>query len=570
MARTKSQRGSQSASQSQATSSALTSWRSKAAPLPPIVPRRFSSSHSPVTPLVSFPSASQVLDAQLLSPGNDESLEEVEFTDLGKFVGVESKPEETVIPPSPQEDAPSEVPNDDQPAPIRSRSDLEPSWRRKTPLAPVEEQPTVITHAAPDATAESLPTRDADIVPTSPSVRTASTSFGSPVKPLAEGALSSQTLTVPSSLSSQRSPRTPSSREELRSTFDDTMSRIKGAMQTKSQWNALGTEHHTDRIATNSIVCFAEQPRFGRGVPPAPQLHPTRVPDPEEPFATMSELDHGVQKGQSHRVRLPSALPVLEPLSKRELANLKRTVPPLRWEVVSWDPPVEGMSLRDYSVNAALFRKPPPFKGRPRFFVKLPTSGSYLIRRSSPTTPKVHLPAKSFVNKTVATTGAFGRPRVADDYSNWRRTLPPIPDQLESTPSSEGLVTRSGSSPPDIDKASDTTPTAETETSTVQLPTRPRAEPKMPAGAGVAFYRESKSFPSVNFTVSSELEDVQQSEVFETPLPAEESAPTSQVLDVSQGNEASGPSPLPAPRTKAESKSSDGSVSSLTMLPRCI
>jgi serine/arginine repetitive matrix protein 2 len=148
--------------------------------------------------------------------------------------------------------------------------------------------------------------------------------------------------------------------------------------------------------------------------------------------------------------------------------------------------------------------------------------------------------------------------------------LPSIPDQLESTASSEGLVTRSGSSPPDIDKASDATPTVETETtSAVQLPTRSRAEPKMPAGAGVAFYRESKSSPSVNFTVCSELEDVQPSEASETPLPAEEPAPISQVLDVSQGNEVSGPSPLPAPRTKTESKSSDGSVSGLTMLPRC-
>ena len=557
MTRTRSQRGSQSANQPPATSSAVTSWRSSAAPLPPIapVPRRLSSSHSPVTPPVPFPSASQVLDAQLLNPGNDENLEEVEFTDLGKFVGVEPKSEDTVA----QEDAP-EIPIDDRPAPPRSRGDLEPSWRRKVPLAPVEEQPIVVLNAAPGATTESPPSREAETVPTSPSVRTTSTGLDSPAKPLAEGSLPGQTLVVPSSLSSQRSPRTPSYREELRSTFEDTMSRIKGAMQTKPQWNALGAEHHTDRAATNSAIHFAEQPRFGRGVALAPQLHPTRILDPEEPFTTMTELDHEVQRVPFH-VRLPSVSPAREPLSKRELANLRRTIPPLRWEVLSWDPPLDSMSPRDYSVDDVLFRKPPPLKGRSRFIVKLPTSGSFLFKRVSPAPPKVHLPAKALVNKTVTTTGAFGRPRVADEYSSWRRTLPPIPDQVESTANSDGLVTRSGSSPPDTDKPSDTTPTVQTETPLpVQWPARPRAEPKMPAGAGVAFYRESKSSPSVNFTVTSELEDGRQSDASETPLLAEDPAPTSQALDISKGNEASSPSLLPASRAKPESKSSDGSV----------
>jgi serine/arginine repetitive matrix protein 2 len=495
-----------------------------------------------------------VLDAQLLGPGNDESLEEVEFTDLGKFVGVEPRTEDAVASPFSQGDTPVDAPNDDLLSPNRYRSDLEPSWRRKAPLAPVEEQPTVVADAVPDATADSLPSRGTDSVPISPSVRTTSAGLCSPAKPLAEGG---QTLVTPSSLSSQRSPRTSSYREDLISTFDDAMLRIKGAMQTKPQWNPLGTELHADRAdraAASSTSHFAEQPRFGRGHPPGPQLHPasTRVPGPEEPITTMTELDHDEGRGQSHRVRLPSRLPTtLEPLSRREVANLKRTIPPLRWEVLSWDPPVEGMSLRDCSVNAVLFRKPQLFKGRPRFNVKLPTSGLYPVRRSSPATPKVHLPAKSFVNKTTAVTGAFGRPRVADDHSNWRRTLPSIPDQVESTTSPEGLVTRSGSSPPDTDKASDAIPTVEAETTLpVQGPTRFRAEPKMPAGAGVAFYRESKPSPSVNFTVSSELEDVWQSEASETSILVEEPAPTSQALDV------------PQPAIKTESKSSDGSVRS--------
>lgn len=555
MTRTRSQRGSQSASQPPSASSAVTSWRSNAGPLSP---RRLSSSHSPVAPLISFPSGSQVLGAQLLNPSNDESLEEVEFTDLGKFVGLEPKPEEPVAPSSlSQDNTPAEVSYGDQSASTRSRSDLEPSWRRKGPLPPVEEQqPVVVSNVVLDATFESPLNREADTVPASPSVRTASTGMNSPVKPLAEGSLPSQTLVVPPLLSSQRSPRTSSYRHELRS-FEDAMSRIKGAMQTKPQWSAPEAEHHSDRATASGTSRAAEQARHGRGASPSSRSHPPRVLHPDEPFTTATELDDDLQVGQPHRVRLSRPSHVLEPLSRKELANLKKTIPPLRWEIFSWDPPLEGISNNDHSVNDLLFRKPPPLKGQPRFIVKLPHSGSYLVRRSTPVMPKVHLPSKPLVNKTVAAPGAFGRPRVADDHSTWRRTLPPISDQIESVGSNEGLVTRSGSSPPDTEKTNDVASNADSEPSSlVHLSAKPRAEPKMPAGASVAFYRESNSAPSVNFTVSSELEDARQSDV---PPPNEESSPAPQAFIDSVGHEVDSVNTLATPRDKSESKSSDGS-----------
>ncbi len=569
MTRTRSQRGSQSANQPPSASSIVTSWRSNAGPLPPVSPRRLGSSHSPVAPLIPFPSASQVLGAQLLSPSNDESLEEVEFTDLGKFVGLEPEPEEPVPPsPLPQENTSAEASYGDQSAPTRSRSDLEPSWRRKGPLPPVEEQqPIVAANVVLEATFESPLSREADTVPASPSVRTASTGMSPPVKPLAEGSSPSQTLVVPALLSSQRSPRTSSYRDELlRSTFEDTMSRIKGAMQTNPQRSTPEVEHHTDRATASGTSHATEQPRHGRGASPSSRSHPPRALHPEEPFTTVTELDDDLQAGQPHRVRLPSASRVLEPLSKKELANLRKTISPLRWEIFSWDPPVGDTSSNDYSVNDVLFRKPPPFKGQPRFIVKLPPSGSYL-RRSTPVTPKVHLPSKPLVNKTVAAPGAFGRPRVADDYSTWRRTLPPISDQVESVGSSEGLVTRSGSSPPDTEKTNDAAPSAETEpASSVHLSIKSRAEPKMPAGASVAFYRESNSGPSVNFIVSSELEDARQSDASVVPLLNEEPSPAPQTFGDSVGHEIDSVNTLATPRNKAESKSSDGSVGAISAL----
>ncbi|KAH9060842.1 hypothetical protein EDB87DRAFT_560468 [Lactarius vividus] len=559
MTRTRSQRGSQSANQPPSASSIVTSWRSNAGPLPPIAPRRLSSSHSPVAPLIPFPSPSQVLGAQLLNPNNDESLEEVEFTDLGKFVGFEPKAEEPVaLSPLPQEDIPTEVSYGDQSAPARSRSDLESSWRRKGPLPPVEEQqPVVAANVVLDATFESPLSREADIIPASPSIRTVSLGMSSPVKPLAEG--SSQTLVVPPLLSSQRSPRTPSYREELlRSTFEDTMSRIKGAMQTKPQRNTPEVEHHTDRTTASGTSHSTDQPRHGRGAFPPSRSHLPRVlhPHPEEPFTTATELDDDLQAGQPHRVRLPSASRILEPLSKKEQANLRKTIPPLRWEIFSWDPPVEGTSNNDYSVNDVLFRKPPLLKGQPRFIVKLPSSGSHLVRHSTPVTPKVHLPSKPLVNKAVASPGAFGRPRVADDHSTWRRTLPPISDQVESVGSSEELVTRSGSSPPDTEKTNDVASNAETEpSSSVHLSTK-RAEPKMPAGASVAFYRESNSVPSVNFIVSSELEDARQSDASAVP-PKEEHPPAPQAFGDSDGRGIDSVNSLATPHDKSSDGSSD-------------
>ncbi len=546
---TRTQRDTQPPNQPPSDNSTVTSWRSKAGPLPPVSPRR--SSHSPVTPAVTFPSAYQVLGAQLLNPSNDESLEEVEFTDLGKFVGVEPNADETVVPrPVQQVDAPAK---DDQPSPTRTRSDLSPSWRRKVSLTPAKEQPSIIANAVPDAASEWSASREIHTVPTSPPVPTTSIGTGSPARPPTDGPFSGH-LSVPSSLPSQRSPRAPSI-----SAFDDTMSRIKGAMQTKPYRNA----HHTDRAAVNSTAHSAEQPRFGRGVSQTSRSHPPRVPEPDEPFITLTELDDAKQNQRS-RVKLPSFSRVHQPLSKRELANLKKSVLPLRWEVLSWDPPVKDMSVRDYSVTSVLFQKPSPQKGHPCYPVSLPPSGTYLIRRSSPATPKVHLPAKPLVNKTLAAGGAFGRPRVADENSNWRRTLPSIPDQIESSSSSEGLVTRSGSSPPDTDKASDVTPSVEAETTVpIQLSTKSRAEPKMPAGASVAFYRDSTSCPSVSFTVSSELEDTRQPEMPITSIPSEGPVPVSLPSGGSKGNEVDGASTLPKPREKAESKSSDGSVSTI-------
>ena len=102
--------------------------------------------------------------------------------------------------------------------------------------------------------------------------------------------------------------------------------------------------------------------------------------------------------------------------------------------------------------------------------------------------------------------------------------------------------------------------------SLVHLSAKPRAEPKMPAGASVAFYRESNSGPSVTFTVSSELEDARQSDLPSVLPPNKEPSPALQAFGDSIGREIDSINTLATPRDKAESKSSDGSVGAISAI----
>jgi len=133
----------------------------------------------------------------------------------------------------------------------------------------------------------------------------------------------------------------------------------------------------------------------------------------------------------------------------------------------------------------------------------------------------MHTGSKVRVAPRVNGAGAFGRPSGATDLSTWRKSTAPTPTPTPTKPGTvvadSWLDTVSRSPPPELASNLGNTPSMQAdEPATI----RPRSQPKMPAGSAVAFYRDTRvdsleSAPksSVNFTVTSELEDAAQSKL---------------------------------------------------------
>nr|GAT49731.1 predicted protein [Mycena chlorophos] len=382
------------------------SWRSKpTAVLPPAQAWPFPDRPAPLapaltTPTPSFAAPTALEQVESLTTENAEELEVVDFSDLGKFVGVtEEQPPPPAAVPSvvlrPARPTASDF-FDDRPAPPPAEKVGPATWRRQEPEpAPVEQQPIV-----------------------------------APVKPRTQH------------------------KEAAMSTLDDVMSRIKGAL---------------DTMQTTERERPQQPPQTQRWVPPAARPRPIEPPEPREEIVTGCEPPRSPKPAWgTFTTRLPRTSQAMEPVSRKQLALANRPNQ-LRWDILSFDPPVEGMSKRELTVNEILFRRV-PFKGKSKFKVLLPN-------------PKVAGP-KTFV-------APVSRP-IPDALSSWRKA-----------PSAEietGLNTMSRSPPPDIP-------------SEAIVSSRPddllaRSKPKMPVGSSVAFYRDSLSEgkSAVNFTVSSELE----------------------------------------------------------------
>ena len=240
------------------------------------------------------------------------------------------------------------------------------------------------------------------------------------------------------------------------------------------------------------------------------------------------------------------------PLTKRQLGLSKCPRDGVRWDILTWDPPVEGMSKRDFSLNEVLFRKQ-PYKGKYRPRVNLPRSDN----------PRFRGPGKG------PSTGAFGRPRGGDDAQTWRRSEP-LPEVAEVPEPANVLDTVSVSPPPvsqDEVKVSKSPAVV-----TPRLPVgssdtigRQKAQRKVLVGEDVAFYRTRADAPNVeassavSFTVSSELDDGSRPETREE---AKTNIPTSAESQTTVD------SPVPtSAQSQTDSKSSDASVRFLVEYP---
>lgn len=470
------------------------SWRSKTGPL--------KSSHrtsypgaSPVIPVAQPPPVvfHDAMESLNLKAG--EEVEIVDFSELGRLVG-EIQESDLVIEESPVQA--SQLPTR-PPRPVAAdffedsatrASDMPPtpseeevSWRRKS---------TAVEAPVPAASSEQTPVHDE---PTKPDLHINPPPLHSHASSHRRMSTASDDHSRPYGHGHPRSPLTPSYREAPMSALDDTMARIRGAMNGLQQ--------------KGEPPVLKPPPKW---LPPALRARSAALQDdaPPEVF-DVSAIEPPRSPGPAwghFLTKLPNISRPQEPLTRKQL-NMSKTVPHVRSDIFSWDPPIEGMNRRDFHLNDILFQRPHVMKGRIRYNISLPR-----FHRGGK--PVVNLPPRP---NGPPVNGTFGKRGEADEASTWRKPAPPTPNPLvKGLESQEGLATTSRSPPPETPSAAVTSPKSKTEevtspTVSVAAAVRSRTQPKMPHGSDVAFYRDSRSDnapapgTAVKFIFSSELEE---------------------------------------------------------------
>lgn len=294
-------------------------------------------------------------------------------------------------------------------------------------------------------------------------------------------------------------------KEAAMSALDDAMSRIKGALEVMHEQEHKSSPE-LEHSRTRSLVPSSPLPsKTDRWVPPA--LRERSEPRPQEMFSITRPDPPASPKPawNTFVVNLPAISVVREPVPNKQLVLYNKSQL-IRWsDTLSFVPPVEGMSRRTLSLNDVLFPRQYSY-GSPKGKVKLPK--------------KVNVSPQNLPFRTT-NTGAFGRTTTADEASTWRKPTQSAKEVEPSVGPDEGKDSQLGitsrSPPPEPDRVSSPRKEEETETPESEgassTPFRSRSQPKMPAGSGVAFYRnarlvnsESGSQPAVSFFASNELE----------------------------------------------------------------
>lgn len=577
--------------------SEVNSWRNKAkvAPPPP---------HVQVLPPVPTPAAppkpppTMLHGEEILAVHPDDDLEEVDFSDMGKFAGLPDAPREEDVrtaeglPTKPHRPVAADFFGETSALGEQmSKSDTGP-WRRKQH----QDEPSISSNSgsASQTTTGVKPElhEEVEVLKLEPSTETSSTSPGKAkfVVPDPQSAMNG----LP------RAPRGPVYREATMSALDDVMSRIKGAldgMQTTDQTKGPVNSSSAEGISLPTQMQLPPSKPAPSSVPPTtkPLSKPSKwMPpalrardadfgqQPEEVFdVTIPELPRSPEPAwKAFAIRLPKHSRPMKPLTKQQSQLYQKIAGPARWDILSFDPPVPGMQRREFSVVDVLFPKPHLSKGKRRYTISIPNSRVIPESKSDAEAPKVHLPPSPVAARAVG--GAFGRPSGATERSSWRKSAAAQTTMAESLASDSGFNPISRSPPPEL--ASNPAQAIATRVDDL-IPNRSKLEPKMPVGSAVAFYRSSRvdsleSAPtsSVNFTVSSELEAGRKSLPLVPPSPSVNpgaigSARPSNSNDKSVRDElrSQPTSPEFVPtliQSKAGSKSSEDSVRTQNYLPR--
>lgn len=471
------------------------SWRCKA--------RVFSQRPSSPTRL-PVPAPLPLLHAgdEPVTSNADENLEVVDFSDLGKLVGED-------VPGPHQSSANQSRPRQ------RGRSAAS-EFFEDTPTSqgpselPGREVVSLYTEPSPTETTERSTSERQYGSIQGPSI----TSF--------DGLMSSGTSYSLTSLHRPHKNFT-SFREPPIAALDDVMSRIKGAldnMQVDSAKEAV-IDIADARLGSNKFTKLKPPgttrslPKEAKWLPPALRSHRSYHHDHDQEDFSVTGCDppHSPRLAPRIVVKLPKVSHPVEPIQKRQL-RLSTFPDYVRWDILSWNPPVDGMTKRGFSINDVLFKK---FKGH-RYQVTLP--------RSVRTGPRVHIPTMS-----SRVSPLYGRPKILDDLVSWRRGAPSdTKDQKSDKPTSSVR-------PPDVTSHSPRPSVASPEdlpepitvddasTKLEKQLIRPRNQPRLPPGSAIGFYRNptltnQQPNGTVHFTVVSELEDGKNSPQLEAISPS--------------------------------------------------
>jgi serine/arginine repetitive matrix protein 2 len=427
----------------------------------------------------TLPPVVGVIESVTLQAG--EVLEEFDYADMAQLMGHAPEPptDAAQAPASDEAPAPSakprrpiasDIPVSETPASAST------SWRRKSDID---------VRPGPAAASTSTPLPIViEPKPVPPAEPPAPHSAGRP-HPLP---LSPQTKSPLLPHGALRSPRSPTFREAPMAALDDTMSRIRGALDGMQPRQPLAP------VPENAPAPDAVAPV--KSAPPAPR--PRLVLRPTETFATREEVPASPKKAwgavtlafpkERHRHR--------PPLDKKQARFAREPPGHVRWEILSFTPPVAGMNQKTLAVNEVLF--PRQFlKGQIRYTVALPKPRK--LREKVAESEEggalvVNLPSKQ---RDARAPGVFS------DLTYWMHAEAAAgPRELSAASPDGGLNIVSRSPVPDVEVSR---PPADASADSA----RARAQPKMPEGSAIAFYRQPEAevvAPSVSFTVSSELD----------------------------------------------------------------
>ncbi|OCB85242.1 hypothetical protein A7U60_g7869 [Sanghuangporus baumii] len=376
----------------------------------------------------------------------------------------------------------------------------------------------------------------------------------------------SNQLSHPSSPGAPRFSRPPNApyREAPLSALDDTMSRIKGAL------DVMHTVHdHNDRESSSASTVRLPTPNSSplkpsKWLPPALRMsgmisgqkrtdtfEPTHPEPPRSPAPPSNNLV----------IRLPKSCRRIEPLTKRQI-NYQKYFGPVRWEILSFEPPVEGMTKRSLSVNDVLFKKPQgPFKTR-KYRVSLPKSkatprqlSASGIQRSS---SGISLTTTEVANFRDLSWHAASAIASAESTSSSQNTVAPTLDVTSRSP------------PPELVSKSERPPTISGVTS------KPRSSSRSIDVTDVAFYRDARgqrdskaAIPTVTFTVSSEIEAQSDgSPSSKTPILSTDVSKSSPGTVSGVSSSEVKTTPLPYPNSSMAPSSSTGLSSSVATSPQ--